>query len=622
MSSGQASSGGRRWSIVLASREVWPFVEGGGIGRCVWAVARLLADDADVSVVTSSRWRNRYEELVREGDTRLPQRVRFAFADEPNGDRMPFVSWHHLWSLRLLEAAAELHPDGGPDILEVADYQAEGFAAAHARRGLDRRLRNTALAVRLQTSAEMCATLNEDAEDLHLRVLSGVERFALRFADALLWPGGNSLDWYTDFYGEGALAPALRCPLPMIDDLIVPSSSDEPPPAEGALRLLYLNRLERRKGVVQLVTAVRSLPDAQIELTLVGRDTKTAPGGGSMKAHLEELARGDDRIEFVEQVPHAEVPRLITEHHAVVVPTRWETFSYVVREALACNRPVLATPAGGIVDVVRPGGSGWLADSSSPEALAATLREALDRRELIAQMVSERRPRRVFEEGNVAEQNLEVYRELRERSRNGGRRSATGREPPVRVAAIVGCEPGGGDPAPTLLSLERQRGASVETVIVADRSGSHLSGWALPHAGTVLAPPARSGRPAAWASGLAATSEELVLLLTPGTVLGRDFVARAAAVLAREPSLAWVTSFVGESATPWDAPLGNYALPVEELDPTSLVALARRSAAEGVLGDPDSAPDDERKLLAELANAGASGLVLQERLVENVPRAR
>ena len=79
-----------------------------------------------------------------------------------------------------------------------------------------------------------------------------------------------------------------------------------------------------------------------------------------MRAHAEELAAGDPRIEFVDRIPHEEVPRMIAEHHAVVVPTRWETFSYVVREALACNRPVIATPAGGIVDVVRHGESGWL----------------------------------------------------------------------------------------------------------------------------------------------------------------------------------------------------------------------------------------------------------------------
>jgi glycosyltransferase involved in cell wall biosynthesis len=579
-------------------------------------VARLLADHADVSVVTSSRWRNRYEELLRDGDPRLPQGVRFAFADEPSGDRMPFVSWHHLWSLRLLEAAAALHPDGGPDVIEVPDYHAEGFAAAHARRGLDPRLRNTKLVVRLSTSAEMCARLNEDPDDLHLRVLSGVERFPLRFADVLLWPGGNTLERYAEMYGEDGLAPAIECPLPMADDLDVPSST-EPPPFDGPLRLLYLNRLERRKGIVELISAVRSLPEAELVLTLVGRDTKTGPDGGSMRAHVVRLAAGDPRIELVDQVPHSEVARLIAGHHAVVVPTRWETFSYVVREALACNRPVVATPAGAIVDVVRPDESGWLARSSSPDDLAAALREAVENRAAIAEMVAKGRPRKVFEEGSAAERNLEVYREIRELPGP----TAGGVIPP-RVGAVVACEPGGGDPGPTLLSLKRQQGASVRPVVVADRSGRVPAPRALPLARTVVPPPARAGRPAAWAAGLASTSDDLVLLLTAGAVLGRDFVARAAATLAREPAVAWVTSFVGEGARPWDAPLGNYALPVEELDPTSLVALVRRSALEGVLGEPGSAPGDERRLLAELAKASACGLVLQERLVENAPRPR
>ena len=582
----------------------------------MWAAARLLSEQADVSVVTSSRWQERYEELLRDGDPRLPQGVRFAFAEEPSGDRMPFVSWHHLWSLRLLEGAAALHPDGGPDILEVPDYQAEGFAAAHARRGLDPRLRSTKLVVRLSTSAEMCARLNEDPDDLHLRVLSGVERFPLRFADVILWPGGNALERYAELYGEDGLAPAIECPLPMADDLDV-SSSSEPPPADGPLRLLYLNRLERRKGVAELVRAVRSLPDADLALTLVGRDTQTGPDGSSMRAHVSRLAGGDPRIELLEQVPHSEVPRLIAEHHAVVVPTRWETFSYVVREALACNRPVVATPAGGIVDVVRPGESGWLARSSSSEDLAATLREALAGRAALAEMVAEGRPRRVFEEGSAAERNLEVYAEIRERGGEAGGGPAT-----PRVDAVVACEPGGGDPVPTLLSLERQSGASVKVVVVADGSGRFPDGRALPRADAVVPPPERPGRPAAWGAGLASTSEDLVLLLTAGAVLGRDFVARAAAALAREPSLAWVTSFVGQGPRPWDAPLGNYALPVEELEPTSFAALVRRSPLRDVLGDPGSAPEDERSLLAVLAGAGAHGLVLQERLLEDVPRPR
>ena len=176
---------------MLASREVWPFVEGGGLGRYMWAAAGFLSSHADVAILTSSRWRAQYEEMSRSADERLPAGVRFAFVDEPEGDLSPFISWNHAWSVRLLEGVAELHPDGGPDILEMGDYQAEGFAAAHAGRGQDPRLRNTQLVIRLHTSAEMCADLNEAPRDLHLQVLGGLERFPLRFADALLEPGGT-----------------------------------------------------------------------------------------------------------------------------------------------------------------------------------------------------------------------------------------------------------------------------------------------------------------------------------------------------------------------------------------------------------------------------------------------
>jgi hypothetical protein len=46
--------------MVFASREVWPFLEGGGIGRSVWAACRLLAEHAEVTVLTSDRWRPEY----------------------------------------------------------------------------------------------------------------------------------------------------------------------------------------------------------------------------------------------------------------------------------------------------------------------------------------------------------------------------------------------------------------------------------------------------------------------------------------------------------------------------------------------------------------------------------
>ena len=170
------------------------------------------------------------------------------------------------------------------------------------------------------------------------------------------------------------------------------------PPLAVPLRLLYLNRLQRLKGIEELVTAVRSLPDEDLTLTVVGRDTMTGPDQTSMRAHIESLVGDDPRIVLCDQVPHAEVPELIARHHAVVVPSHWEAGAYVVREALGSNRPVIATPVGAIPEAVRPGESGWLARSGAPDDLAAALREALGARELILEMVKDGRPRAVFDE--------------------------------------------------------------------------------------------------------------------------------------------------------------------------------------------------------------------------------
>ena len=117
---------------------------------------------------------------------------------------------------------------------------------------------------------------------------------------------------------------------------------------------------------------------------------------------------------------------MIAEHHVVVVPTRWETFSYVVREALACNRPVIATPAGGIIDVVRQGESGWLAESAATDELAATLREVLEGRDGLMEMIAEGLPRAAFDRDAQEARVLQAYLEVLERrgERHGWNRGA------------------------------------------------------------------------------------------------------------------------------------------------------------------------------------------------------
>lgn len=592
---------------MFASREVWPFVEGGGIGRCVWAAARLLAPHADVSVLTSEVWRERYEQMVAAGDERLPEGVRFAFVEEPGGDLSPFVAWHHAWSERLLRGVAELHPHGGPDLIEVADYQGEGFACAHAIRGGDPRVRRSRLLVRLSTSSEICSVLNEEPAEGAARFVRGIERFTLRFADDLMWPGGDVLSYYRDFYGADGLAEAVETALPVGDDM-VPGTPLPAPPADGPVRILYLNRLERRKGIEELVAAIVSLPQADLELTIVGRDTMTAPDGGSMKAHLKALAEGDDRIHFEDQVPHAEILSVMAAHHVVAVPARWETFSYVTREAVAANRPVLATPSGAIVDIVHAGRSGWLARSSAQDDLADAVETMLRERDLLTVMIAEGRPRAVFQESLTNDRQVEVYDELARRDRPAPAEA----RPTIDV--VISLDGDGTGLDRTLRCLDAQ-GATVTSVAVLSDDQRAPGPSELMRLTRVVATASREGRTAAWGHGLATTEAGLVALLPAGTVLEDGFLARAAAVLEAVEAIDYVTAFVDRGSMPWHAPIGSFALPIDSVDAGGSVAVFRRTA----LVDLPATVTDEAGLFAALSARDAVGLVLHEPLVRGLP---
>jgi glycosyltransferase involved in cell wall biosynthesis len=99
--------------------------------------------------------------------------------------------------------------------------------------------------------------------------------------------------------------------------------------------------------------------------TCCGRGTS-----GSLGPRLKALgAEIDNRW-----IGHDEVAGIMASYDAVVLPNIEASQSGVAATGLGHGVPVIATPAGGIVEQVRDGETGLLAESISAEALAASLR--------------------------------------------------------------------------------------------------------------------------------------------------------------------------------------------------------------------------------------------------------
>jgi glycosyltransferase involved in cell wall biosynthesis len=108
-------------------------------------------------------------------------------------------------------------------------------------------------------------------------------------------------------------------------------------------------------------------------------------GHGEEREALESRARAlgvSERVRFLGF--RTDVPAILAATDFVLVPSRWEGMPYIVLEAQAAARPVVATPVDGSRDLVAPresGASGFLSRDVSVPALADACRAllALDR---------------------------------------------------------------------------------------------------------------------------------------------------------------------------------------------------------------------------------------------------
>ena len=170
----------------------------------------------------------------------------------------------------------------------------------------------------------------------------------------------------------------------VVAPLGVPDHLGEPvPPPEGtAPTVLFVGRLEKRKGIDLLLDAVPGVlaghPDARV--VVVGRDDIPGESGRPPRQDFEEANAGEpwlERVEFRGTVPDGELWAAYRECSVFVAPSRFESFGLIYVEAMMAGRPVVALDLGAAREVVADGETGLLV-GPDPGALAAAVGSLLD----------------------------------------------------------------------------------------------------------------------------------------------------------------------------------------------------------------------------------------------------
>jgi glycosyltransferase involved in cell wall biosynthesis len=134
------------------------------------------------------------------------------------------------------------------------------------------------------------------------------------------------------------------------------------PGGESGEEFLYVGRLVSYKRADLVVQAFDGLPHRLLVV-----------GGGHLAEQLRATAPAN--VRFVQGVDDAGLRDLYRSARALIYPAE-EDFGIVMAEAQACGTPVVALAAGGALDIVQPGESGWLLEGQSVEELRRTVERA------------------------------------------------------------------------------------------------------------------------------------------------------------------------------------------------------------------------------------------------------
>ena len=176
------------------------------------------------------------------------------------------------------------------------------------------------------------------------------------------------------------------------------------------LRLGYLGRFDRVKGVRELALAVAGLP-REIDFDLEIRGPARTATEHALIAEMKQIIGDDTRARFLPSLAPKDVPSVLASYDALLCTgITVEGGPTVAFEAWAVGVPVIATRVGALAELVEDGVSGRLIPAGEPEAIATAIREVVEHPDTTIQKWRQKLPRpRTMDE--IVDDYLRLYEE-------------------------------------------------------------------------------------------------------------------------------------------------------------------------------------------------------------------
>ena len=256
--------------------------------------------------------------------------------------------------------------EGDFDVVEMPNWGSEALLySLHPR---------APLVIRLSTPlAEFIRLRKHPPPRFGIRLLYYLEAFPARRSDCIIAHSGFIANCCAELY-------SIPITLPVLIPLGIPVPPSPPVKRttdDKAVTILYVGRLERRKGIDHLLQAIPQVicNAPHCKFVIAGADIGAAPHGSSYRDYFAGFATlaAREATTFLGHIDEETLSRLYAECDVFVSPSPFESFGLTFVEAMIHAKPVVAFHTAAVPEVVAHDETGILVELDNIPELATSL---------------------------------------------------------------------------------------------------------------------------------------------------------------------------------------------------------------------------------------------------------
>jgi glycosyltransferase involved in cell wall biosynthesis len=354
--------------VCLVSREYPQETGWGGIGTYTYQLAHALTEYGHkVHIIAQSL---DTDKEYNDGDVfvhRISHRTLFY-----KKWRLKEFALRLEYSMRVSNKILELKNKYGIDIVEGPNLSAETFIYSLKKR--------TPLVTRLHTNFSEVVDFVGWQRSLDLTFSCYLEEAVINNSDLVTCSTKEHARFISNGNGRKLLEKIAIVPLGIELPIL-----NESPALTRKQNILFVGRLEKRKGIQVLIKAIplvlERLPDTTF--TIIGRDTFVTPDfigfSGDNRYSFKNKLLGElpekyrRSVNFLDYVNSDDLKKYYGSCNLFVGPSLYESFGLIYLEAMSFGKPVIGCGVGGVPEVVDDGYTGILVPPEDYEALAGAI---------------------------------------------------------------------------------------------------------------------------------------------------------------------------------------------------------------------------------------------------------